>query len=385
MLWDAIARHGVTMGGLGVIATITLIFFYLLYVVIPLLQGVEVDMVGRYSTPGAGKTLYLAMEEQTEIGLRLTDLGHTIFFDTTSARVVSDIPLPLPRGARVTSVATGEAGKEIYAFGLSNGSALVFRVVYDTSFPDDKRVITPRVLYPLGNKAIEIGRNHRPIEKIAVQLGEESATIVTITGSAAMLGSFTKEESMLDEDEAGWIKDVVTLAGTGKADYVLMDADQRRLYLADDDGNISFFDISNKQAPRVVERIRLSKGKSRLSTLKFLAGSISLMAGFADGRIVQWFPVRDEKNIEHLTEIRGFHEQRTELVDIVPEYFRKGFLAADSNGQVGIYHSTAGRTLKVLTVAQSPIVRLAVSPRANAMLVEDNTRSEEHTSELQSH
>ncbi len=372
MLWDVIARHGVTIGGLGVIATITLIFFYLLYVVTPLLQGVEVDKVGQYSTPGTGKTLYLTMEEQTEIGLRLTGPGHAIFFDTTSGRIVDDITLPLLRATRVTSVATGEAGKEIYAFGLSNGSALVFKIVYDVSYPGNKRVITPQILYPLGNKAVKISRSRQAIEKIAIQVGEESTAIVAVTRSDTVLASFIKEESMLDDAEVVWTKNVVTLPGAGKADYVLMDPDQRRLYLADDDGNISFFDISNKEAPRVVERIRLSKGKSRLSALKFLSGGISLMAGFADGRIVQWFPVRDEKNIEHLTEIRSFNKQKAELTDVAPEYFRKGFLVADSDGQVGIYHSTAERTLKVLTVAQSPLRHLAVSPRADAMLVEDN-------------
>lgn len=369
---DKIAHHGVTLGGVSVIGAITLIFFYLLYVVIPLLQGVDVSQKGRFLAPGQGKTMALSLEEQAEIGVRLTDEGHAVFFSTTSGKVVNDIGLPIPRNTSVTSIAKGEAGKNIFALGLSNGRALVFQIKYDVTFPDNVRVITPRIEYPLSDKNIKLNSHRKPVTKIAVQMNDESATVISVSNSHAVLSSFAKGESMLDED-AAWQQSNINLPPVdGTIDYILIDPDQRRLYLADTKGVINFLDVNDKQEPKVIERLTLTKGKARLTTLDFLSGSISLIAGFSDGRLAQWFPVRDEQNIEHLKEVRSFRNQRTGMTQVATEYFRKGFLAADASGKVGIYHATAHRNLAIEQISDEPISQLAIAPRSNAMLVEDN-------------
>ena len=374
-LKDTVAKHSVTLGGLSVILAITLIFFYLLYVVLPLLEGIDVNKEAEYSVTGEGKTMSLAMEEQAEIGVRLTDNGRAIFFNTHDGALVSDIRIPLPRGTKVTSIATGESGKDIYAYGLDNGYAVVFQIKYAVTFPEDKRVITPKIEYPLGDKPLRINSRRHAIEEIAIQQNEESATIVAVTKSGTSLSYFTQEESLLDdEDEGSWEKSDYKLPPVnGNIDYVLLDPDQRRLYLADINGNVTFYDIYDKEDPKVIERIPLGQGKGELTSLEFLSGSISLLAGFSDGHILQWFPVRDDKNVEHLKQVRSFSDQKRVISGIAPEYFRKGFLASDSEGNVGIYHSTAGRTLTVERISDNPIDHLAISPRADAMMVEDTT------------
>jgi phosphate transport system permease protein len=369
---DKIAYHGVTLGGLSVIAAITLIFFYLLYVVIPLLQGVDIEQKAKFPAPAQGKTLALSLEEQAEIGIRLTDAGHAIFFGTETGEVVDDIALPIARGTTVTSIARGEAGKNIFALGLSNGRALVFQIKYGVTFPNNVRLITPRIEYPLGDKTIKLNSRRKPVVKIAVQQNDESATVVSVSDSQVALTHFSKGEGLLDEDGT-WQQNNVDLPSVdGSVDYVLLDPDQRRLYLADTKGVINFFDTSNKQEPKVIERITLTKGKVQLTTLEFLSGSISLIAGFSDGRLAQWFPVRDEQNIEHLKEVRSFRNQRSGMTRVATEYFRKGFLAADTSGNIGVYHATAERNLTVEQVSDEPISQLAIAPRSNAMLVEDN-------------
>lgn len=368
---DTIARHGVTLGGLSVIAAITLIFFYLLYVVLPLLQGIDVEKAAHYPVPGSGKTLLLSMEEQAEIGMRMTDSGHAIFFSTTNGDLIDDVRLPVPAHVQITGVATGEAGKGLYAYGLSNGMAIVFQVKYAVTFPGDKRVITPRIEYPLGDTVLRLNSGHGAVEQIAIQQNEESATVVSVSATGASLSFFQQEESMLDE-EGSWQQTNYDLPPVnGKIDYVLLDPDQRRLYLADHNGNVTFYNIYDKEEPKVIERIPLAQGKGEMTSLKFLSGSISLLAGFSDGHILQWFPVRDDKNIEHLKEIRGFNSQKRQIAAISPEYFRKGFYAADSGGNVGIYHATAERTLTVTHVSDKAISHIAVAPRADAMLTED--------------
>ena len=82
-LKDRLTGWYVLIGGLAVLATITLIFFYLAYVVMPLFKGAELSESAVQSPAwlqDAGKPLLLAIEEQNQIGLRISDQGEALFF-----------------------------------------------------------------------------------------------------------------------------------------------------------------------------------------------------------------------------------------------------------------------------------------------------------------
>ena len=92
---DRFARGGIAVGGISVIVAILLIFFYLLYEVAPLFQSAKIErwqdngqQVQSYAVPGSGKTLYMTMEEQAEIGLRVNDEGELFFLNTRTGVTV---------------------------------------------------------------------------------------------------------------------------------------------------------------------------------------------------------------------------------------------------------------------------------------------------------
>ncbi|MGH8464628.1 MAG: ABC transporter permease subunit, partial [Pseudomonas sp.] len=67
-LKDRLTRWYVLVGGLAVLAAITLIFFYLAYVVVPLFQGATLTskkaLEPTWLSQDAGKPLMIALEEQ---------------------------------------------------------------------------------------------------------------------------------------------------------------------------------------------------------------------------------------------------------------------------------------------------------------------------------
>ncbi|MDH4275319.1 MAG: ABC transporter permease subunit, partial [Gammaproteobacteria bacterium] len=146
--------------------------------------------------------------------------------------------------------------------------------------------------------------------------------------------------------------------------------EQRQLYVASSSGEVSYFDISNKGNPKLIQRLRLTEGNAELTSLHFLTGGISLLAGDSTGRIAQWFPVRDQRNNITVNKIREFHEFSRPVGELEPEYGRKGFFAADSEGNIGIFHATAHRTLLTEKIADSPVRAMAISPRGNGLLAE---------------
>ena len=143
-LKDRLTRWYVFIGGLAVLGAITLIFFFLGYVVLPLFQGASLT-AEKSITPAwiqdAGKPLMISLEEQNQVGMRVSDKGQVLFFNAQDASELSRVNLPLPAGTTVTSISKDQPGIPLVIVGLSNGQALVFRHTYKVTYPDGKKTI----------------------------------------------------------------------------------------------------------------------------------------------------------------------------------------------------------------------------------------------------
>jgi len=373
-LKDRLARHMVAIGGIGVIASIILIFVYLLFIVLPLFSSASIEKVAEYPLPAdSGRSLYLAMEEQAEIAIRVTELGEVEFLKTTTGELIKSTSLPLPEDTTISSFAAGTPESSILAVGLSNGQAIVFKHHFEVSFPNDKRLLTPVVEYPLGKEPLLVDWGKHPLQTLAIQVDEETATLVTVTDDQRlMMTSMSKEESLM-EDDASWSEAETTIIAQTHKDirFILLDKNQRNLYFANTAGELSFYDVSDKTEPLLVQHIFLLEGHNELHSLQLLAGDISLLAGDEQGNISQWFPVQDEEGRRVLRRIRGFSALDKPIMAIAPEHTRKGFLAVDNSGMVGLFHTTAENTLKLEQISDSAILHAAMAPRADAMLLQD--------------
>ncbi|MGB1109347.1 MAG: phosphate ABC transporter permease, partial [Gammaproteobacteria bacterium] len=137
-LYDALAKYGIAIGGTGVILAIVLIFFYLLYVVIPLFFPADVNTRGDYAFGEASSSVHLDMEELGETGVRLTADGRAAFFTVADGKVSGEpIDLGIPSGTRATSFAIGQPASSVAAFGLSDGRAIVIKYGFDIEYPND--------------------------------------------------------------------------------------------------------------------------------------------------------------------------------------------------------------------------------------------------------
>lgn len=376
---DYLARHSMTFGGISIIIAILLIFFYLLYVVFPLLKSAEIEKVQQFSLPAvdAGQTLYLATEEKNEIGVRFTDKAHVVFFYMHDGSIISDTALAIPADVTVTSFAVADTTTRVVAYGLSNGQAIILKPSYKISytvdnFGKDVRVISPFLEFPLDNAPITIDDQGNSLVLLDVQLNDDANSIAAVTDKGQLLlVSMEKEVSFLDESVS--LKRVVGELNLSDAQisHLLLDKDQRVLYMADRKGNVWRVNVTDKTSPKVETQTPVVEPNTTITAIEFLTGDISLMIGDSQGQISQWFPIRDAHNHQVLTHIRDFNSQVTPITDIATEERRKGFVAADKTGKVGIYHSTAHQTLLVEPVSQQTITHMAISPRADMLLVED--------------
>lgn len=371
---DSAAKYLVTLGGMSTIVAILLICFYLFYVVFPLFTGAEINRIASFSAPGSAEaeTVHLAMEEQAEIGARFTRAGEAVFFRLKDGAVIGRQALPVPAGAVITAFAKGEKTRALVAYGLADGRAVVARHVYHVSYPENKRVITPGLEFPLGEAPIVLDAAGAALTHLAVQQSEEGATIVAATSDGRLVMTyFTIEQSFLDDAMSTTQANALIAEHPHGVSRLLLDYEQRKLYAVDGKGELSYYDISNKAEPALIQRLNVVEAGRTLVSLEFLIGHTSLLVGDSAGTIAQWFPVRDENNNLMLTKIREFSMRASPVAALSAEYGRKGFFAVDGKGNVGIYYATSERTLLVERVSKRPLVQVAVAPRADGMLIED--------------
>lgn len=368
-LKDRLARWYVTVGGLAVLAAITLIFFYLAQVVLPMFQGAELE-AHEAQRPAwlaeSGEALVLAVEEQNQVAMRLGADGQVRFFNVADGTSLATQALPLPAGARVVSVNEDGPASRRLALGLSNGQALVIQHDYKVSWPNNVKTITPQLGYPFGEAPITLDPQGRPLDSIGISLNRSTLLLAGATGAELHVLRLERTENLLT-GESTLEQSRLNLPQLAEPIRALL-IDPRHLWLYAFSGEASA-DVFDLRRQQLNGRYKLTANGAQVTAATALLGGISLMVGDSSGRIGQWFMVRDAEGKAELKPIRDFALGDAPVTQILPEQRRKGFIALDATGRVGIFHSTAHRTLLVQDLADGRALG-ALSPRADELLLE---------------
>ena len=370
---DATARYGVVVGGLGVIFAIALIFFYLLYVVYPLFISATAQSVNQYEVPelASGKTLLLGIEEQNEVAARFTDSGQVIFFAVATGKIILKETIKIPEGSRIVSFSQGSPISEgALIYGLSDGKAVIVKYQYKITYPNNIRLITPLLTYPMGETPLVINETGEALDKIAVTLGDNATTIVSKTANKIHITHFEKEKSLFSDEGAMTRTDALIDYSAAEVNDILIDKKEKNLYLLSTNGQLALFNISNKSAPKLTQEQTIIEPGQKITSVSFLTADLSLLIGDSSGLVSQWSKVRGKSNGFTMQKIRVFKVSDKAVVSINAEQRRKGFMTVDADGTLGVYHSTSEREMIKEQGDGSGAIAAAISPRANAVIVQ---------------
>ena len=337
LLYDAFARYAIAVGGIAVIAAVVLIFFYLLYVVLPIFYPASLDETARYPLRIDGtRVLHMEMEELGEAAARVRSDGRVDFLTLSTGEVSGSVDLKIPPGVTVTSFGAGLPASRNMALGLSDGTAIVLKIRFDITYPDDQRTVTPVVEYPLGERRLALDASRRPLTRIAPILGEESAGIaVVIDGTLLKFQEYAVTESLVGDgktvEDAYRIEKELAEPVRG----VFLSPDMRSIY-AVHKGSISYYDLTDRDGLHLREKIQVVAPGEEVTQAAFPLEGISLLVGDSAGRIAQWFLVRDDNNNYSLAEVREFQGMGAPVTAILAEHRRKSFIVGDADGGVGL-------------------------------------------------
>ncbi|MEX2516502.1 MAG: ABC transporter permease subunit [Gammaproteobacteria bacterium] len=372
---DVFAGILVGIGGVGVIIALALIFVYLFSEVAPLFRSAQIDEINTYAAPGktsAQRTYWLTLERYDEIAGRFTDDGRVTYFNAVNGQFIKQVDLAVPEGVEITSFAIGEPKPQMFVYGLSNGSVIVGKHDYDITYPDGNREIDPKVSYPLGEKPLVLDDQGIGLAAVAVQKAGDGAGVAAITRDGRILLTVYEAQTSFMSGEVEITPKSYELPGL-VADplRLLISSNMNNLMIAQKNGELSYYDISQPDQAGLVETERVVPEGAELTAIEYLLGTVSMIVGDSDGRLAQWMLVRDDQNIYHIEHVRDFDQQSARITFIQPEYTRKGFLVGDAAGNVSVHFATSARSLALENLSDEPITALGISPVNTRLLVAD--------------
>ncbi len=379
---DRVAKVAIAVGGLGVIVAILMIFLYLFYEVIPLFKAASAERVNQYQLEVTDQSpaLHLAVEEQSELAMRLDQSGKFLFFSIANGQTVEVIDVQLPEGATIISFALDTEESGIVALGLSTGEVVVAGYEYSISYAqaDNARTITPTVNYPFGDQPYRLF-DDAPVIALALRTQGDSMLLAgsTIAGQGSIIrvseqtGLFAAFDSGDTKNNFDTTAATIPMPVTGTI-KMFIEGDQRWLYFISANGLIRILDMQaalNNTATHFEIETFLTDGGARPTDITFLLGGISLLVADSGGTTSQFFLVRDGQQTR-LELVREFSQSTAPIAVLAPEQRRKNFVAADISGNVSIYNSTAHRESFSERLLDGEPLAVAISPRGDALLIE---------------
>ncbi|EKP0262001.1 ABC transporter permease subunit [Aeromonas sobria] len=367
---DKLAKYGVTTGGALVLVALLLIFFYLLYVVKPIFNGATMEPTASFTLPVAGKTAWLGMEEQNEIGYRFSDKGLVNFFALQGEGKVK-IGQSLGNGqvtGDITTVTSPAPGQKLIAYGFADGKAQVVQPAFKVSYPNDVRVIEPSLQYPFGEEPVVIDPQGKPLQLLVFEATKDKMATAAVTEDGRGVMTVMSGEENFISGEVEWSAQNYSIPALPRHVDQLLLTPNLRILLVREGNRLSVYDIHNLSEISLRNVMEINAPNANVTRVELLSGASSLLVGNDNGIISQWFEVaKDGKR--QFTQIRDFKGDGA--VDLLtPEHYRKGFVSADKDGAISFFHATGETKLLSEKVAGGELSALAISPRHNTLLMQ---------------
>ena len=365
---DKLVKYSISTGGASVLVTLLLIFGYLLYVVFPIFAPVTIEVEKQFTKPQNEQLYALGLDEQNDISYHINDQGKLSFYSLRE-RDLGKLLLSKEMLKNPVAFAQSSPSKNTYLLSNQTGQVTIFTPEFETSYPDDVRLITSKISYPLGEELIDVDPQGKAIEVTSFELAEDEGAIAAVTSdNRGLYVALTATEDMMTE-EIVWEKEVVELPSLpNNVTQMLLSPDLNNLFVRSEN-NLLVYNVSNINDISVKSAFSINAVNANVTDMTLLTGASSLIVSNDNGVVTQWFEVL-KNNTRTFTQIRDF-TANTNISTIVPEYFRKGFVTTDKEGYLSIFHTTGNTRLLHEKVSVNKNLLVSFSPRANALLMVD--------------
>ena len=349
---NRITESVVGVGGGAVIAAITLIFAYLLWVVAPIFASAEIKTGNKFQA-AERPTALVDVSENGEVVSRFGHDGIVEFYNEATGRPVAAFNL----GLQIDTIQRTYPLVDLYAIVDPQGTLHFVRSQHIVDFVDGQRQLESSVDFPFGRNGIEIGT----ISALDTHLFDGELMVAAAQDTALVLRKYANTELGFD---LGTARQVTLNAGFVVTKLFIGPRNQW-LYALGDAGEIEIFGTGNFRKPTRIYRGSLVQPDEQMTAVTALLGRYSLVVATDNSKTTQ-FGIYTDALGTRIDAIRQF-DTPTPVQRFVTEPRRKGFLAIDTDGSVHLMYPTSGRQLASYAAQIGPDTPVQISARSNVL------------------
>jgi phosphate transport system permease protein len=396
---EAISRVLITAGGLGTIAAVATICFFLVSVTVPLFTGAsagEPVVQPELDAVRDGAPLHVELDEDRLAAWALLPDGQLLVFRIDDGAELERRDL-FP-GRTLTAFDAGLGAGDV-AFGFADGTVQIghigfsARLVQPDELPEAVRQLVPGGRATVGRGVVALSRDGQfraveldvslqepvlvgsdsPVARLAHSSDEARSLFTALKSDGSLLRrEVRRRRNMLTGELTASSTDSVlpyeARVGQPPPRWLLQSDRGDNIYLAWDDGLLRRIDARNAQAARLAESTRLVPEGGSLTALAFLGGGTTLVSGDSRGNLRGWFPVRDARGDERLVMAHELPAHDSPVAALAVSTRNRILAAGHADGTVRVLHMTSGQELARVSSESEPVRALALAPRADGVL-----------------
>jgi len=374
-LKNKLAKWFITLGGTMVLFMLILIFLYLLYVIKPIFESAHVEPANEISLSNQHPVLAAGLDELKEVAYQIDSQGTMAFYQMAESQFRSQGSKMLAENISETGISflvNTSPGQHLII--NNEGQAKLIAAKFQAIYPNDNRDITPSIAYPLGEEILPIDEQETALTHVAFAMTEEKAVAVAYTEDKRLIKTtFVAEDDFNYDPEFEAVYQEIDFLGR-QVDNILVTPDLQ-LAFVQSANKVFVYDLDDEYS--VEQRAELNtlvSGNTNITSLALLSGGSSLLVGDSSGQVSQYFEVATD-NGRQFKNIRSFTASDTEAVAaIYTEQYRKSFYTLTASGELGIYYTTSEADLWHGKISQSLPKAIAISPRADALILSENNK-----------
>lgn len=407
---DAASRLLITVGGIGTIVAVALVFLFLVWVAVPLFFPAEVSAAHHVETDHAWRPpLHLGIDEYMDMAWTLHDDGRiAVYHLATGQRIQEYEPFGGVEGALPTAFSS-VPGSDQFAVGFSNGTIRLGKIGFSTRFleagpqtaslgdlaegesvrlADGVVTRTPAKQLRLQEIQIEFGDPLQVGSSDAVRLVGHAETpsgpvfCVWKENGELILSEVKQKRNMLTGKTTSSLRTTdlqFTPPASGPPTRLQLTGLGASVILVWPDGEaLEFATHSRSEAPepQVLHLMEKPDADARITAITPMIGAITFVVGNSEGNTDVWFPVRpvgEDAAIPKLTQTRTLPSGDAPVVALAPSSRSRALAAAYADGSIQLMHTTSNKLMASLQIdipqssGPTPIA-LALSPKDDGLV-----------------
>jgi phosphate transport system permease protein len=405
-LADRIAHNVIRIGGIGTIAAVSTVFFFLLWVVWPLLRGEALGKAGELPQVAAAvagdRMLATGCDDTFSVLWAWTSGGRFLTLESATGAVLSE---QSPFDAVPTSFAFPvRASQGIFGFG--DGTVRIVSIENRTEYRDADRMPQPLRDKPQGEKFLFEGKvaervsvDQFAMRSIAITTGDEIAIAggtaihavdLSITSNGPAFASVdangvlrttqatTSENFMTGEQELSTESGELALEAVrtrGLPKWVLLRGLADNAFAVWDDGHAVRVDVRDLTRLSVTEELDLLRtpagaagtASPSISAITFLTGKNTIVVGDTSGGLHAWFripaPSMATGDGAHVVLAHDLGAGPAAVTSFAVSARTRLLVAGHADGSIRVVHVTTDRTVAASSSsAQRPVEAIAIAP-----------------------